>query len=401
MKEKDKKLFPSVLLSVLFVVLTGGAVSVCSYFYIRNEYQMIRNVSMAVMGTLIVLNVFWVSAEKEKLDYQKEYGVHFGRFAVVYFIGLILAVACPVLPSAGWPYLAVFTALALFSNMACGMVAGAVLLMISVFLAPGSGTEVFILYFLSGMVAVTLFQEMDETWNAGVAVVFSLLFFAVCEVTNVLLLSEENISEKSILTIIVNVVISAVLLLILVKVYSILVINRYKAAYQRINDVEYELLVKLKEKNPEEYYNSIHTAYLSEHIAQKLQLDEMLTKTTAYYLKLGVLLDSKEWENIRQVCIAHKFPQTVTELLRECLDEKRPKKKETIVILFAEQVVEVLQGIFSKDIDAEVDYAQIVDKIYHEKIVDGLLKENPITYTELQIMRKQFLEEKLYYDILR
>ena len=77
MKEKDKKLFPSVLLSVLLVVLTGGAVSVCSYFYIRNEYQMVRNVSMAVMGTLIVLNVFWVSAEKEKLDYQKEYGVHF------------------------------------------------------------------------------------------------------------------------------------------------------------------------------------------------------------------------------------------------------------------------------------------------------------------------------------
>lgn len=401
MKEKDKGLFSSVVLSVLFVILTGGAVCACSFFYIGNTMLIIRNTVMAVLGALVVLDAFWVSAEKEMLDYQKENGVSFQRFVIIYFFGLCLAVICPLFPYEGWPYMILFAALALFSNMACGMSAGTILLMISVFLTPGVGTEAFILHFMCGIVVITLFQNVDENFKAGVSIGLSLGALLVCETAIVVLFEEEQLSLQLVVIPIINVVMNAVLLIVLVKVYQRFVLNKYTHSYQRLNDTDFALLAALKEKSPEEYYHAINTARLSEHIAKKLQLNDLPAKTAASYLKLGVLCEENNWENVKSLCKKYKFPPAVMELLRECLDDSRPKQKETVVILFADEVISVLQDIFKKDIDAEVDYAQIVDKIYHQKIVDGMLRENPITYTELQVMRKQFLEEKLYYDILR
>ena len=200
---------------------------------------------------------------------------------------------------------------------------------------------------------------------------------------------------------VMNIVINAVLLIVLVQLYEYFVINKYTRSFRTINNMESSLLMTIKEKCPEEYYHAINTARLSEHIAIKLHMDDLLVKTAACYLKLGVICEENNWENIKNICEKYKFPTAVIELLRECLNENRPKQKETVVIVFADEVIRVLQDIFKKDIDAEVDYDQIVDKIYREKIVEGLLRENPIAYTELQIMRKHFLEEKLYYDILR
>ena len=401
MKEKNKELHLSVVLSVLLVVLTGMVACVCSCFYSANIYQFIRNGVMAVMGALVVLEVFWVSAEKEKLDYQKEYGINFSSFLCVYLTGLLLAVVCPLVPVTGWPYMVLFTALACFSNMSCGIVSGTVLLLISILLTSGAGTNVFIIYFMSGIVAIILFQNMDETFKPGIPIIVSILFLLVCETANIILFEEGKADIKLFVIPFVNLLVNVVLLLALMSVYRYVVINKYRAKYQEINDVEYSLLTKLKEKHPEEYYHVIHTAHLGELIANKLHLDATRTKIAAYYLKTGMILEENSWENVKKIYEVHKFPKPVMELLRECLNESRPKQKETIVIVFADEVIKVLQEIFKKDIDAKVDYAQVVDKIYHEKIVTGLLRDNPITYTELQIMRKQFLEEKLYYDILR
>ncbi len=401
MKEKDRELFSSVVLSVLFVLLTGGTVCACSYFYSGNVMLVIRNTVMAVLGALVVLDVFWISSERGMPDYRKENGADFHRFAMTYFAGLICAVLCPLFSYEGWPYMVLFAVLALFGNMACGITAGTVLLMISVFLTTGVGTEAFILHFMCGIVVITLFQNVDENFKVSISIGLSLGALLVCETANVVLFKEEKQSLQLLVILAVNVAVNAVWLVVLMKLYQHFVVNKYARCYQRINDVEYTLLATIKEKSPEEYYHAINTARLSEHIAKKLQLNALLIKTAASYLKLGVLCEENSWENVKCICEKNKFPPAVVELLGECLNEGRPKQKETIVILLADEVIRVLQDIFKKDIDAEVDYAQIVDKIYHQKIVDGLLRENPITYTELQIMRKLFLEEKIYYDILR
>lgn len=401
MKEENKKLLVHILLSVLLVLLTGAAVFGCSYLYTEDLYRMIRNVVMAVMGSLVVLDTYWVAAGKGRLDYQKENGVHFGRFVVIYFIGLVFAVALPVLPAAGWPYMALFTALSCFSNMACGITTGSVLLMMTVSLTPDAGAEIFLLYFMSGVVAVTLFQNVDDAFKVGVPIVVSLVFLLVCETANVVLFANEKLNPELFVVPVTNLIISAIMLVAILKAYNFLVVNRFRDKYQVINDQEYPLMAELKAKHREEYYHTIHTAYLSDRIAKKLHLDEAVTKAATYYLKIGTLRGENNWENVKAVCEEHKFPPEVMEVLKECLATAMPRRKETVVIVFADEIIGQIQTIFAQDKEAVVDYVQLTDKVYKKKIESGLLKDNLITYSELQMMRKIFVEEKLYYDFLR
>lgn len=401
-EEKNKELLFSVIISVLLVVITGASVCVCSWFLLENEYQIIRNGVMAVMGTLVVLYIFWISVEKGKLDYQKkEYGVSFRRFAIVYSIGLLFALVCPILPYAGWPYMVLFAALACFSNMACGVAAGSIFLMITILLVPGAGIEIFILYFMSGIVAIVLFQNIDETFQVGIPIVLSILFLLVCEMANIILFVDGNLRMELFVIPVINIGCCAIILVVLIKLHRYLTINKDKKRCWIVVAEDYPLMVQLKEKNRKEYNRAIHTAYLSERIAQKLHLDETVAKTAASYLRIGILQEENNWDSAKRIYEEHKFPSEVRELLWECLNDNRPKKKETIVVLVADEVIATLQEIFAKNKEADVDYAQVVDKIYKEKIAKGILRDNPITFMELQIMRKQFLEEKLYYDILR
>ncbi len=400
MKKINKKILVTILLAFFIVLLTGSLVYICSYFYMENEFQITRNVVMAVMGSLLVLEVFWIQYQKEKLDYQNAYGGKFVRFAILYMFGIVFAVLIPILPSGGWPYMVIFTALACFSNMACGIVSGSVLLTITFLLTPDAGTEIFVLYFMSGIVAISLFQNIDESFHVGIPIVLSLLFFLVCETANVILFVNQELSGNLFVIPFVNVVISAIMLVTLLKLYNYLVVNKYRDKYQVINDQEYPVMAKLKEEHKEEYYTAIHTAYLCDCIAKRLHLDENLIKSGAYYSKCGILHGESNAENALKICKENNFPPKVREIIKESF-ERSPIMKESAVVILAYSIVSSIQEIFKKDNSATVNYAEVVEKQMEKKIGDQLFKDNLLTYSDVQKIRKIFVEEKLYYDFLR
>ena len=120
-EENKKKWLADTVQSVFFVIANGGLVYIYSYIYMENEFQILRNIVMAVMGTLLVLYVFWSCAAGGRLDHENH--KKFGRFTLFYYLGLALAGVFPVLPYSGWPFIVIFTALALFGNMVCGITA--------------------------------------------------------------------------------------------------------------------------------------------------------------------------------------------------------------------------------------------------------------------------------------
>lgn len=401
MEEKDKKKWiADSIQSVLFVIINAGLVYVYSYIYMETEYQILRNIVMAVMGALLVLYVFWSSALNQKLDYENH--KNFGRFTLFYYFGLALVSVFPVLPYAGWPFMVIFTALALFGNMVCGITAGSVLLMIAVFMTPGMSAEVFILYFMSGVVAISLFQNLDESFRVGIPILLSLIFLAVSEMANIILFVNERLNVEMFVIPITNVIISAIMLIALLKVYNHLVANKYQDKYQIINDQEYPLMVELKEKYKDEYFHTIHMAYLTGRIAAQLNLNAEVTKAATYYFKIGNLRGENTWENVRIICKENKFPDEVTKVLSECLDPSRKYiEKETVAVLLADEVISSIQNIFAKDKQAIVDYEELVGGIFQKRIDSGFLDDNLLTYSELQAMKEIFVEAKLYYDFLR
>jgi len=401
MEEKNKKKKPAdIIQSVFFVVVNAGLVYIYSYIYMETEFQILRNVVMAVMGALLILYVFWSCAVNGKLDYENH--KKFGRFTLFYYLGLAFVGMFPALPYAGWPFMVIFTALALFGNMACGVTAGSVLLMIAVFMIPEMSVEVFVLYFMSGVVAIALFQNLDSSFKVGIPVLLSLLFLAVSEMANMILFVNERLNIEMFVIPATNVIISAILLLALLKIYNYCVTNRYKDKYQIINDQEYPLMAELKEKYKKEYYHTIHTAYLTSRIAKKLKLNEEVTKAATYYLKIGNLAGENTWENVEKICYANRFPAEVNKILKECLEpSEKCIEKETVVVLFSDAVITAIQDIFAKDKEAVIDYAKLTDDVIQKGINNGFLTDNLLTYSEFQSMRKIFVEEKLYYDFLR
>lgn len=398
-KNKKKWLIDG-MQSVFLVIVNAVLIYICSYIYMETEYQILRNVIMGTMGALLVLYVFWSSAANGKLDFDNR--EKFGRFTLFYYIGLALVSVFPVLPYSGWPFMVIFTALALFGNMVVGITAGSVLLMIAVFMTPGMSAEVFVLYFMSGVVAVSLFQNLDESFKVGIPIFLSLIFLSVSEMANIILFINERLNVEMFVIPAANVIISAIMLIALLKVYNHLVANQYQVKYQVINDQEYPLMIKLKEKYKEEYFHTIHMAYLTGRIATRLNMNAEVTKAATYYFKIGNLKGENTWENVRAICKENRFPGEVTKVLGECLDPTQKYiEKETAAVLFADEVITSIQSIFAKDRQAVIDYEKLVDEIFQKRIDSGFLDDNLLTYSELQTMREIFVEAKLYYDFLR
>jgi membrane-associated HD superfamily phosphohydrolase len=160
--------------------------------------------------------------------------------------------------------------------------------------------------------------------------------------------------------------------------------------------------VELRNKSKPEYFQAIHTAYLSDKIATKLGLDNKATKTCGYYHKIGTLRGGNSWEAIHEVCKEYRFPPAAVALLKEYTDrESNLISKEAIVVLFADALVASLLYLFSKDPKVKPDYDQIIDAVYENKLESGIIDKSMVTVGEIKIIRQMLKEEHLYYDFLR
>lgn len=397
-KKKQKKL--QVVEFVLVFVLSGIIAVTGSFCYGRGMDQIIRNVVMVMLGTGVVLFALKAS-EMSELYFYPNAG-NYTNFSFFYLLALVVAVLFPLLPVAGWPYLVVFVILSLFSNSISGLAAGSVCLMLSIVLeADGSYSE-FFLYFFSGLAGIMVFNRLNENFKVGLPIFISLICLMVCLGANVMLFEQEKFNLSQLLIAAFNLMLTFILLLIILKIFSNRVVHKDRDKYMELNDPECPLLVQLKEKSKEEYYHAVHTAYLSDKIARSLGLDDAAAKAVGYYHRIGQLKGENTWENVEAICEEYHFPQNARKILREYVDPSKPMvSKESIVILFSDCIVSSILYLFSKDAKAKLDYQQIVDTVFRKKMENGELWQNEITLAQLQEMRKIFIEEKLYYDFLR
>ena len=306
-----------------------------------------------------------------------------------------------MLPETGWPFLTIAIALALFSNVLIGAFSYGTLLMMAVLLSR-SNYQVFFLFFIAGMIGILLFSKLDTDYKTGIPIFVSFTIFVVIETCFIVLFSEEALTLEDFLILGINVFITFLILIILLRYYSFHVIHKYRENYMEINDPECVLLVELKNKSQFDYYQAVHTAYLSAKIARRIGLKCEVAKAGGYYLRIGKLKGENTKENILSIGEVHHFPPELMSLLLEC--NSKPVKiitKEAAIVMYSEAVVTSIMFLFQKDNKAVLDYEQIVDVIFKKKMSDGILSKCQITYEELCIMKKMFGEEKLYYDFLR
>ena len=297
--------------------------------------------------------------------------------------------------------MAVFVGLMLFGNQIIGLLAGSTLLMITILLQGGSSSYFFV-YFISGIVGIIVFSYVNDTFKIWLPLLISLLIQLVCLSIEEVLFVNEVLSLQMFILPIANLLISLVLLMILLKFFSFSIIYKMRDQYMDINDPECALLVELKNCSKEEYYHAIHTAYLCDRIAKKINYDDAVVKACGYYHRIGIIKGKNNWENVQEILQENHFPLEVQNILQEYLDKSdKILSRETVLLLFCDTVISAISFLFSKDSKAELDYQKIISTIFKKKIESGMIDYSSVSLGELQEMKKILMEEKLYYDFLR
>lgn len=398
-ENKENQGIHTFIISVIMFFTTE--IITCGACYLKgmDVTAMISNTVLVGLGIGTVLFLMAQSKDSFLFDYDNR--EHYGRFFVFYILSLCLTVASTLLPIEGWPFLVIFVSLSLFSNTLIGVTASTLLLFITVQLSS-AGVVAFMLYFLCGLLGACLFRQLDENYRIGGPMICSILSLIICETAGVVLYANEKLSIGLFIIPFMNVIVSTILLIIILKFFSSLVIYKYRDKYMEINDPEFPLLVEFKQCFKEEYYQAVHTSYFCDRVAKKLMLDSEVARAGGYYHRIGKLRGDNSWETVEDACIEYDFPPATRKVLKEYLDKNTQiVEKETAVLLFSDAVISSILFLFTKQPDAELDYNQIIDTVFRKKMESGSLKECKITLQEITVMKNIFKEEKLYYDFLR
>lgn len=393
----DKRILRTMFfIELLFLALTMGGIYGIGMLRKEPFEQILSHLVTGLLG-LAVMGVC-IRREFTTGRMPEENSRHFGRFYVGFLVSMVLSFACGFLPVEGWPFVPVFVLLALYSTPVVGMVSAVMLLMISTITA-GAAVSVFFLYLVSGVLAVCLFCPLGEDVKIGIPLTLSMLCLFTCETAGIILTANARPSLELFLIPIANIVISTVLLLGIIKLFSGQVVYRYRERYLELNDTENPILAEYRQNAREEYMKCIHTAYFCERIAGWLSLDCDALKCAGYYHIKAVQQPELMEEGM--------FPPSARRILEEYIavkgkEEKNGvRKKETAVLLCSDMVVGTMLQLLEKERNCVLDHDKIIDAVFRHFADKGTFDNCEISLQEYKLMQKIFKEEKLYYDFLR
>lgn len=374
------------LLAVIGMIglVSGGIVK-------QGTDYMLSHIVFIVLGIGIVGFELRKSVLLRKLDYDNN--EHPGRFWLCFLAGIAVSFSCVFLPAQAWPFLPVYVILSLFGSFPLGVLGATMLLVIPICLTE-VGIEVFLLYLVSGFFAAVLFKNLKSGFRAGVPFLLSIGGLLVCETAGTVLVVNARPGPEYFVVPAINMIVSGILLLGILKFFSSKVIYKYRESYLDLNDPENAILGALKQTDKKAYMKSIHTAYFCERIAGKLGLNPEALKCAGYYHSMG--------DALKDIYDIHPFPPEAWEILEEYSAKGKPVlRKETAVLIASENIVGAILMLFEKAGDGTVDYDKVIEAVFKRYQDAGSFKHCNISMHEYYTMQKIFKEEKLYYDFLR
>ena len=384
---------------IAIIIVTMLATAGSGYLYGFGINEQLRNIVVTGIGSGIVAFCMIYSNIYHFYSFDNE--SHLSRFILVYLLCLVISYVFPVLPQDGWFYPVLALGLALFSNSFIGIAALNLCLIISCMYTDTFGSTYFI-YAMSSLVTILIFKNINEKFKIGIPIFISLAVLLMTTMAQSILFLNVKMSIEILVIPFVNLFVTGILFLIVLRGFSAMVVHRYRGKYMELNDQECELLVKLKSEDKSNYYHSIHSAYLCERIAIKLDLDVALTKAGGYYHKVGFLKGNNNIENCMLISEEYKFPPDLKNLLLEYNDKHQHiVTKEAVVVNLVDTVITSIMYLLEKDKNAHLDYTQIIDFVFKNKIEKGTYKKSFITFHEYSQIRQLLIEENLYYDFLR
>ena len=378
---------------------TALIIPLFSYVYGAAKTDIIKN---SVFGLLFSVGLFCFVLffySNGKLDYDNS--EHPYRFLLVYSLILGFSVLFPLIDQKAWVFMGACIVLSLFSQPILSLYCAAGLIMISVLLSETHDATVFLVYFLPCAIGIMLFQNIEDDFEVGKNIFIASLTLFAFETAGFVIFENKNLSAEQFIMPIVNVMVNVLLFFLCLKYFNEKVANKYRNKYLELNDQSYSVLLELKEKSVSEYFRSIHTAYLTERIANAVNCDVDAAKNCAYYHRIKKVF-SYTLEEVKKFVKEHQFPPKAQEVLLEYLGKgQKLDSREACIVYISDMFISSLQTVFGKDKKAKVDYKELIDTILNKDYVKKNISESRLQLNDLRLIREIILKETLYYDFLR
>lgn len=397
-QKKNIALIKELSINFITLVLITAIIGILTYFLNRPVTEIIRNSMVIFWGSLMVVFLWYQSKLQNNLEYDNSQ--HPLRFLIVYIICFAVSIGMIFAPVSSWVFLSIMVVLALFSNTIIGLTGGSVLLLITTSLS-GSGTMyIFFLYFMIGLIGVSLFRNLGLDFQIAGPLVISGICSVIMQMAFLVIFENQPFGMALMFMPLLNLFINMVLLFLILIYFSKLSMYLLQDKYSDINDQEFPLMADLKKNHKNKYFEAIHTAYLGERIARKLNMNVQAVKGCCYYYKIAD--ETKELEDGTLVPIAeyYDFPEELTLLIHECMQENYGSK-ESCVVLTSNKIIRSILVSQNNLKNKSVSYNDIIEAIFQKMLSANLLDNCDISIRELKIMKKTFIEENLYYDFLR
>ena len=403
MKTEKKQKINIVLIKELginFIAVALMATVVGSLTYILNRpvTEIIRNTITFLWGCLVMLFLWYQSKINHNLEYDNS--SHPLRFLLVFVICFGVSLGMIFAPTSSWVFLSIMVVLAMFSNTVIGLIGGSILLLTTASLANNADMYIFFLYFMIGLIGVSLFRNLDLDFQVARPMFMSGVASLILQTAYIVIFENQPLSLNIMFMPILNLFINMVLLFVILKYFSRLSMYLLQDKYSDINDQEFPVMAELKKNNKDKYFEAIHTAYLGERIARKLNMNDKAVKGCCYYYKIAN--DTINTEDGKQVKLPeyYDFPDELKHLIAEC-QKGIYGSKESCVVLTSNKVIRSIQHTQKEYTDKPVPYNDIIDAIFDKMIHTDILDSCDISIRELKVMKKTYIEENLYYDFLR
>lgn len=396
--EKNRDIIKKGSISVATAFLLTLIVGIISYILNCSVAEIIRNTITFLWGCFVIVFLWYQSSIQNNLEYDNKY--HPIRFLVVFIICFFVSMGMVFAPTSTWVFLSIMVVLSMFSNPIIGLTGGNLLLLLTASLSSSSTMYVFFLYFMIGLLGISFFRNLDLDFQVAGPMVLSGIASFVLQAAYIVIFENQPISFITLFMPLLNLFINMVLLVLILKFFSGLSMYILQDKYSDINDQEFPLMVELKSQNKDIYFEAIHTAYLAERIALKLNMNDKAVKGCCYYYKISDKIITNEDGYSSNIMDYYDFPQDMKDLIEECKNGIYGSK-ESCVVLTSNKVIKSIL-LASRDFkDKKIPYNSIIDLVFDKFYNSDILNNCEISIRELRIMKNTYIEENLYYDFLR
>ena len=396
--EKNKDILIKGSISFATAFFLTLIVGLLSYILNCSGAEIIRNTVTFLWGCFVMVFLWYQSSIQNNLEYDNKY--HPIRFLIVFIICFFVSMGMVFAPTTTWVFLSITVVLSMFSNPLIGLTGGNLLLIVTASLSSSSTMYIVFLYFMIGLLGVSFFRNLGLDFQVAAPMVLSGISSFVLQTAYIVIFENLPFSFSVLFMPILNLFINMVLLVLILKYFSGLSMYILQDKYSDINDQEFPLMAELKSEDKDTYFEAIHTAYLAERIALKLNMNDKAVKGCCYYYKIADKTMNNDDGTISTIMEYYDFPDDLKDLIEECKNGIYGSKDSCVVLTSNKVIKSIIMA--GKDLkDKKIPYNSIIDIIFEKFYNSDILSNCDISIRELKIMKHTYIEENLYYDFLR